>query len=315
MPQKRFPRHGSLQFWPRKRASSMRARRRFWPAGKTRLLGFSGYKVGMRHVMVKDDRKNSLTKGETIAWPVTILECPPLKVAGAVYYKSVLGGLQQVSTVLSSDLDKFARRVINPKSVNSKPEIINLEQISDVRLLVHTQPSLIDLKKTPEFFELGIGGSVQEKDSFAKEKLGKVLDVSEFLSKGSIVDIHGVTKGKGLQGPMRRFGGRLRHHKSEKSRRTPGSLGPWNSDRQWTVAKAGQHGFHLRTEFNKIVLDVKTPESMALSSGYQGYGNPAATCLLVKGSIMGPAKRLISLTHASRPGKNVSEGLVVSHVA
>ncbi len=289
----------------------MKARIRYWNAGKSRIMAFAGYKVGMRHVMVKDDRKNSLTKGDTIAWPATIIECPPVKVAGITYYKKTLSGLQKTSTIMA-DLDKYAKRLINQKKVH---ELKTPPDVAEIRLLLQTQPSKIGLKKTPEFFEAGITGTIQEKESFAKEKLGKEIEITDFTTKGTILDSHGVTKGKGLQGPMKRFGGRLRHHKSQKSRRTPGTLGPWNADRQWTVAKAGQMGFQLRTELNKIVLDVKTPESVSQPGGYQQYGNPRATCLLLKGSIQGPPKRLITLTPASRPGKNTGEGLVITHVA
>ncbi|MFB6374603.1 MAG: PhoH family protein, partial [Bradymonadaceae bacterium] len=40
----------------------------------------------------------------------------------------------------------------------------NVEELSDVRLLVHTQPTEAGIgKKTPENFEIGIGGTVEEK--------------------------------------------------------------------------------------------------------------------------------------------------------
>jgi len=42
-----------------------------------------------------------------------------------------------------------------------------------------------------------------------------------------MVDSKTFTKGKGFQGPVKRFGISLRSHKSEKVIRGPGSLGPW----------------------------------------------------------------------------------------
>ena len=72
------PRHGSMQFWPRKRAKSEVARVRFWGNIKEpKLMGLAGYKVGMAHAMVDDTRETSISKGKTISWPVTIVECSP----------------------------------------------------------------------------------------------------------------------------------------------------------------------------------------------------------------------------------------------
>ncbi|MBW2999343.1 50S ribosomal protein L3, partial [Candidatus Woesearchaeota archaeon] len=76
-----MPRSGSMQYWPRKRAKRAYARVRSWAAGKEpKLLGFAGYKAGMSHISFTDPRKSSTTKGMEITWPVTIIECPPVKV-------------------------------------------------------------------------------------------------------------------------------------------------------------------------------------------------------------------------------------------
>ena len=59
MPTKRWPRRGSLQYWPRKRAKSPVARVKAWANVKDPiLLGFAGYKAGMTHVMAVDNTKN-----------------------------------------------------------------------------------------------------------------------------------------------------------------------------------------------------------------------------------------------------------------
>ncbi|MEA3414152.1 MAG: 50S ribosomal protein L3, partial [Nanoarchaeota archaeon] len=76
------PRHGSMQFWPRVRASRQYAKIRSLPSvNEAKILGFAGYKAGMTHVMAADTGKTSLTKGETIAVPVTVIECPPMKIS------------------------------------------------------------------------------------------------------------------------------------------------------------------------------------------------------------------------------------------
>ena len=75
------PRHGSMQFWPRKRAQREHARVRSWPSANSEAgkpVGFAGYKVGMSHIIVSDNRKNAKTKGMDLMLPVTVIECPPL---------------------------------------------------------------------------------------------------------------------------------------------------------------------------------------------------------------------------------------------
>ena len=85
------PRHGSMQFWPRKRAKRQYARVRTWPkTTELKFLGFAGYKVGMTHSIIIDNKANSITKGESKSIPITIIECPPLKIASIRFYKTSL---------------------------------------------------------------------------------------------------------------------------------------------------------------------------------------------------------------------------------
>jgi len=61
---KRNPRHGSMQFWPRVKAKRAYARIRRWNDSTKGVLGFAGYKVGMTHLMITDNKATSKTKGE-----------------------------------------------------------------------------------------------------------------------------------------------------------------------------------------------------------------------------------------------------------
>jgi len=89
MPRTKTPHKGSLQVWPRVRAKRAYARVRTWHAGKdAKPLGFAGYKAGMTHIMTIDNKSTSHTKGATIAVPVTIIECPPIKVVGIRCYNT-----------------------------------------------------------------------------------------------------------------------------------------------------------------------------------------------------------------------------------
>ena len=111
-----------------------------------------------------------------------------------------------------------------------------------------------------------------------------------------------VTKGKGFQGPVKRFGIRVLGRKAQQMQRHVGSLGQNEPGKvRWTVPQAGQLGFQTRTEFNKRVI--KMLDGFKVKGGFINYGDVLGDCLLVEGSIPGPKKRLIRLRLAIRPKK------------
>ncbi|MCB9358562.1 50S ribosomal protein L3 [Candidatus Woesearchaeota archaeon] len=302
------PRHGSMQFWPRKRASKLTPRLRSRTLASA-VDGFYGYKVGMTQVSIKDSGSNSLTKNEVIVKPVTIVECPPLKVAGIRFYKKNDKTICAVSDVFADKLDKeLSRKLIVPKSKAIKDDI----EFDDLRLIVYTQPKLTSIgKKKPEVFELALAGNKEEKLAYAKERLGKEISVAEALKENELIDVHGVTTGKGYQGPVKRFGIQIRQKKSEKTKRGPGSLGPWCGQQHimYRVAHAGQTGFFLRTEMNKPILKIDEDVSKVNpKGGFVNYGNVRSTYVLILGSILGPNKRMLRLTHAARPNPKKKTG-------
>ncbi len=306
MPTKRSPRKGTLQFWPRRKAKKELARVRYWNRTKeAKPLGFIGYKAGMLHILAIDNRPKSLSKDEEISLPVTVIECPAMKVAGINFYQHDYKGLMLRSTVLSQDLDKeLARKIILPKKINKKIE--DVKEFDEVRLLVYTQPKLIAaLGKKPKIGEIALGGTKEEQLKFAQEKLGKEIMVEEVFKEGNLVDIHAVTTGKGFQGPVKRHGVELRSHKSEKARR--GNIrGAWTGTPMWTVPHSGKMGYHLRTELNKWLLKIgKKGEEVTPKSGFNRYGLVKNDYVLLKGSIPGPRKRVVTLTEAIRPNAKV----------
>ena len=305
-----------MQFHPRVRARESKARIRTWPASKdAKPLGFAGYKVGMTHLLVNDNNPNSLTKGTDIFCPVTVVECPPLKAASIMLYKNTDSGSKLTSQLFADSLDKEIERKISLPKKKGK-ETTNFDFI---RLLCYTQPGLTSIgKKKPEMFEIAIGGNKEQQLAYAKEKLGKEITVSEVFKEGQQLDAHSVTKGKGFQGPVRRFGVTLRHHKSEKSRRNPGSLGAWNSQGHimWRVAHAGKMGYHLRTEYNKQLIKIgSNPNEINVKGGFLYYGFVKNLYILIKGSVAGTQKRLIKLTDAIRPKKRELEAPQIAYVS
>ncbi len=307
------PRKGTMQFWHRKRAKRIFPRIRNWADKKTvALSGFSAYKAGMTHVIAVDNRPKSPTKGEEIRIPVTILDAPNIKIAGLRFYVKDSYGSHAFSDILSDDLDALlSKRIKLPKKKLANQKLQEIEskfdQISDVRVLINTQPAKTTIgKKKPELMEIAIGGEdAKTKFEYAKSILGKEVAVSDVFKDGELIDVHAVTKGKGRQGVVKRFGVKKRHHKSKRGRRRVGSLGPLGPAKTpWWTPQGGQMGFHTRTEYNKQIVKIGTDAATVNPvSGLVRYGIVKNNFILVKGSIAGAKKRLIRLTPAMRSPK------------
>ena len=319
-------RRGSRQFWPRVRAQKITARVGSWKGAKTKeneakILGFCGYKVGMTNITAIDNFSNTITKGTKINVPVTIIECPAVNVLSIKGYNyDELENLQVCFEYSRDELvkDKNLSKKINVKKkkdtfsskIKSADDLINLakeKDCVDVRVKVSTTPSNTGLgQKKPHIVEFGISGSIEDAIKFAFEKAQKEVKLSEVLSAGELVDSHGITKGFGFQGPIKRFGAKLTSHKSEKKRRKAGNVGgAWTPKRMLTTAlMPGQTGYHTRCEWNKWILKLSDKvDEINSKSGFNKYGVIKNEYMLIKGSIQGPKKRLITFVKATRPNK------------
>ena len=197
----------------------------------------------------------------------------------------------------AQQLEKELSRKINFKKTAGKTIP---ESFDRVALQVYTQPSLTSIKKKPEIFEIEIANPTQD---FLKNVLEKDVQIKDIFKEGQFIDVQSVTKGKGFQGPVKRFGVSLRQKKSEKTKRGPGSLGPWKQQQHtmYRIAHAGQMGFHTRTEYNKLLLKVSSkPAEINSKSGFNDYGFVKADYILLKGSVSGSRKRLVRLREPVR---------------
>jgi large subunit ribosomal protein L3 len=303
MPTKKHPRRGSMQFWPRKRSMYSLARVRSWATSKnTKPLGFIAYKAGMTHVMANDNRPKSITKGETVSLPVTIVECPPMHVVAVTFYKKSILSNNKVLTVNAPKLEKeMARKIQVPKKRATSFD--NIPDYTDIKIVVSSNPKMTGIGvKKPKVIEIAIGGSKEDKLAYAKEILGKTINIEDVFEEGVQIDVHGISIGKGFQGTVKRYGVPIKQHKGEKNKRGIGNLGAWTPKRvDYRVPQSGKMGYHLRTEYNKQILKLaKDGSELTPKSGIIRYGVVKNSYLLVHGSLIGPKKRAILLTAARR---------------
>jgi large subunit ribosomal protein L3 len=291
------PRHGSLAMRPRKRAESQMPPVNFWPkSAEKRVLGFAGYKAGMTHIGVIEDRANP-NKGNEVFAPVTVVEVPPMVVFAVRGYSH----RQVFGDMLAKD-----ENVLKPLGMGGPKKSVELKAdgLSDVCVLAYAQASKAGLpKKSAEPMELALGGKdVAEKLEYAKSLLGKELKFSDVFKPGEYVDSISVTKGKGWQGAVKRFGISVQRRKATGKRRHVGSLGPWHpSYVMYTVPMAGQMGYHKRTSLNNRIMKIGSdPKEVNPNGGFMHYGMVQGDYVIIKGSIGGPAKRLVRFRKATR---------------
>ncbi|MFQ6087416.1 MAG: 50S ribosomal protein L3 [Candidatus Methanofastidiosia archaeon] len=307
MGRKHRPRRGSLAYSPRKRAKSQTPKIKRWKKiAEARVLDFPGYKAGMTHILKIDDRPYVLSSGKEIFVPCTIVETPPVYVCAVRAYKRTQKGLKVLGEIWAEFPSDLERVLIPPK----KKKKFKFEDVDDVRVVVCTQPRLIKLKKKPELLECGLGGeNVEEKLKYSLSILSKEITINDVFKEGDYIDVSSVTKGKGFQGVVKRWGVKIQSRKTNDMRRHVGSIGPWSPHKvMWTVPFAGQMGYQSRTEINKRILKINEAKhaDVTPNGGFLNYGILRSYYALIKGSIPGPSKRLVRMRGAIRPPKHLS---------
>jgi len=339
------PRHGSLGFLPRKRCKRQNGKIKSFPkddpSQPCHVTGFVAFKAGMTHIVREVDRVGSKNHKKEVVEAVTILETPPLVVVGIVGYVETPRGLRQLTSVWAEHLSEECRRRFYKNWYKSKRKAFtkaskkwtdedgkksierDLEKIKKyckvVRVLVHTQQKLIRLKqKKAHIMELQInGGTIADKVDWAKEHLEKPISVSSVFGQDEMIDVIGVTKGKGFRGVTFRWGTKKLPRKTHKGLRKVACIGAWHPARVgFSVPRAGQCGYHHRvdrnkkvyrigrgihTKDNKVIKDNASTEyditekTITPMGGFPHYGEVNEDFVMLKGCVPGPKKRVLTL--------------------
>ncbi len=287
------PRRGSLAYRPRGRAKSLVPRVRTWPrieAEKPTLLGFPGYKAGTAHVITVDDRAKTPNFGKPLFNLSSVLTLPDAQVVGLRLYGHENGHDQAVGDVKESG-----------KALDKLP----LDRATRVAAVISSIPRDVGLsQKKPVVMEVGVsGGDLKAQTEFVLGLLGKKVKFTDVFKAGMYVDVLGITKGKGYEGPVTRFGVKRKQHKSRKSVRAVGVIGPWHPAAvMYTIARAGQMGFHQRAETGKRILLTGSASANPITppGGFQHFGNVTGEYAVVRGSVPGPARRFVMVRIRTR---------------
>ncbi|MFQ6076697.1 MAG: 50S ribosomal protein L3, partial [Candidatus Bathyarchaeia archaeon] len=245
-----------------------------------------------------------------------VVESPPAIVCGIRAYTQTENGLKTLTEAWMRKPPEDLNRVLTlPEDFDTGAGLMKIEkalnQVSELRGILCTQPRLASVpKKKPDVMEVKVdGGTTRDRFGYLKSILGKEVRASDIFKEGQFVDVIAVTKGKGVQGPVKRWGVKTLHHKSRKTVRGVGTLGPWRPGYvMYTVPRAGQMGFHQRTEYNKRILKIGSDgEGATPKGGFTRYGVVKSDYIMLRGSVPGPMKRLIKIRYPARPPSMVPE--------
>ena len=337
------PRCGSLGFLPRKRTAHHKGKVKSFPkddASKPcHLTAFVGFKAGMTHIVRDVDKPGSKLHKKEVVEAVTVLETPPMRVVGFVGYVETPTGMRALTTVWAQHLSDECRRRFYKNWYKSKRKAFSKyskkytengnmsaeierakKHCSVIRALTHTQVSKAQSGvKRAHIVEVQVnGGTVVEKVEFCQALFEKEIPVTSVFSKDEMLDCIGVTKGKGFAGVIKRWGVKMLRRKSHRGRRKVACVGAWHPARiSFAVPRAGQLGYHHRTEINKKIyrmgkaLKVEqngattdhdlTEKAITPMGGFPHYGEVTEDWIMLKGCVVGPKKRVITLRKSLLP--------------
>merc|ERR1711977_41038 len=227
------PRHGSMGFYPKKRSKRHRGKVKAFPKDDAKkpchLTAFLGFKAGMTHIVREVERPGSKGGAREIVEAVTVIETPPMVCVGMVGYIETPRGLRALKTVWAEHINveckrrfyknwskskkkAFTKACVKWKDDVGKKEIEkDLSQIKKycqvVRMICHTQQNILRRRqKKAHIVEIQInGGSISDKVDFAREHYEKKIPIKNVFTKDEMIDIIGVTKGKGFKGVTSRW--------------------------------------------------------------------------------------------------------------
>ncbi|KPM05912.1 60S ribosomal protein L3-like protein, partial [Sarcoptes scabiei] len=334
------PRHGSLAFTPKKRSKRHRGKVKAFPkddpSKPIHLTAFLAYKAGMTHIVREVDKPGSKVNKKEVVEAVTILETPPMVIVGLVGYIETPKGLRPFKTVWAEHLSEECCRRFYKNWYKSKKKAFtkyakkwaddlgkkeidqDLARIkkycSVIRVIAHTQTRLMKKRqKKAHIMEIQVnGGTVPQKVDWAREHFEKPVPIDNVFAQDEMIDVIGVTKGKGYKGVTSRWHTKKLPRKTHKGLRKVACIGAWHPSRvQFSVARAGQKGYHHRTEINKKIYkigkggkDVKnnastdydiTEKNITPMGGFPHYGTVNCDYLMLKGCCTGPKKRVLTL--------------------
>jgi len=166
------------------------------------------------------------------------------------------------------------------------------------------------------------GKDVAAKVDFGRALFEKQVSVNSVFTQNDMVDVIGVSRGKGYAGVVSRWGVARLPRKTHRGLRKVACIGAWHPARVgWTVSRAGQNGYHHRTEINKKIYRIGdaskvegkpmnanattasdlTHKAITPLGGFPHYGEVNEDYLMIKGGLVGTKKKVLTIRKSLLP--------------
>jgi len=209
---------------------------------------------------------------------------------------------------------RYQKKYTEGQGIEAEKEKI-LKYCTILRVICHTQISKVNLRqKKAHICEVQVnGGSMADKIAFAQGLFEQPVPIDSVFEQNEMLDTIAITKGKGYEGVVTRWGVTKLPRKTHKGLRKVACIGSWHPSRvKYSVARAGQNGYHHRTELNKKVYKIGkgvkdglqnnattefdlTVKAITPLGGFPHYGEVNEDYIMIKGAVPGVKKRLITM--------------------
>ncbi|KAF6768140.1 hypothetical protein AHF37_10062 [Paragonimus kellicotti] len=185
-----------------------------------------------------------------------------------------------------------------------------------VRAIAHTQMRLMKHRqKKAHIMEIQVnGGTVAQKVDWIRSHFEKQIPIMNVFAQDEMIDVIGVTKGKGFKGVTSRWHTKKLPRKTHKGLRKVACIGSWHPSRVGsTVARAGlqaqleaakaeaakeeskEKAALVKPKGNASTEFDLTAKNITPMGGFPHYGEVRNDYVMIKGCCMGPRKRVITL--------------------
>jgi large subunit ribosomal protein L3e len=219
---------------------------------------------------------------------------------------------------------KYAKRYADATKAGEDPMKAEVERAKKycqvIRAICQTQVTKVKSgQKNAHIKALQVnGGSVAAKVDFVKGLFEQEVKVDSVFSQDEMIDMIGATKGHGFHGVVTRWGVTRLPRKTHRGLRKVACVGTWHPARvQFQVPRSGQRGYHHRTEINKKIYRIGqaakdnpnnamtetdlTEKGITPMGGFSHYGQVTQDWVMVRGTVIGCRKRIITLRKSLLP--------------
>ncbi|KAK1323858.1 60S ribosomal protein L3 [Acorus calamus] len=259
------------------------------PSKPPKLTAFLGYKAGMTHIVREVEKPGSKLHKKETCEAVTIIETPPMIVVGVVGYLKTPHGLRSFKTVWAQHLSEEVRRRFYKNWYRSKKKAFTkyskkyeteegkkeihaeLEKMKKYCSIIRIRKMKGLKQKKAHLMEIQVnGGTVAEKVDYAYKFFEKQVPVDAIFQKDEMIDIIGVTKSKGYEGVVTRWG--VTH-----------------------LPRKTHRGLRKVACIVKALHKTSTEKDVTPMGGFPHYGIVKDDYILIKGCCVGPKKRVVTL--------------------